>query len=79
MQTIFKKNGDYTAVIIPEDEIETGVLKLIAKGNPGVICTTQKSYMLEQEIPAGSLIIRSKGDFDKPKNVASDAPQIESA
>lgn len=58
MKTVFKKNGMYTIVIIPEDEIETGILKIIAKGNDAVILTTQNTFMLDQDIPIGSMLVK---------------------
>lgn len=58
MKTIFKKNGKYALVIIPEDDIEAGVLKKIADGNEAVQLMTEPSKMVNETIPIGSIIIQ---------------------
>lgn len=58
MRTIFKKNGKYSLVIIPEDEIEAGVLKKIADGNESVQLMSEPSKMVDETIPIGSIIIQ---------------------
>lgn len=57
MKITFKKNGKYSIVIIPEDEIEAGVLKKIADSNENVRLITEATRMVDETISIGSVII----------------------
>ena len=52
-----KKNGKYSIVLIPEDDIETAILKKIADANEGVRLISEPTRMLEETISIGSISI----------------------
>lgn len=58
MKITFKKNGKYALVIIPEDDIESAVLKKIADSNENIQLMTEPSRMVEETISIGSIVIR---------------------
>ncbi len=57
MKVTFKKNGKYSIVLIPEDDIETAILKKIADANEGVRLISEPTRMLEETISIGSISI----------------------
>ena len=57
MKITFKKNGKYSIILIPEDDIESGILKKIADANEGVQLVTEPTRMIEETISIGSVII----------------------
>lgn len=60
MKVTFKKNGKYSVILIPEDDIESAILKKIADSNDGVQLITEPTRMVEETIPIGSIIIAEK-------------------
>ncbi len=60
MKVTFKKNGKYSVILIPEDDIEVAILKKIADSNDGVQLITEPTRMVEETISIGSIIIAEK-------------------
>ena len=60
MKITFKKNGKYSIILIPEDDIEVAILKKIADSNDGVQLITEPTRMVEEIISIGSIIIAEK-------------------
>jgi len=57
MKITFKKNGKYSIILIPEDDIESGILKKISDSNENVHLITEPTKMIEEIISMGSVII----------------------
>jgi len=57
MKITFKKNGKYSIILIPEDDIESGILKKISDSNENVHLITEPTKMIEEIISIGSVII----------------------
>lgn len=68
MKTLFKKNGQYSIVIIPEDDIEAGVLKKIAESNESVHLLTEPTKMIDETISIGSIVISERNQKMKTKS-----------
>lgn len=60
MKITFKKNGKYSVILIPEDDIESAVLKKIADSNDSVQLITEPTRMVEETISIGSIVISEK-------------------
>ena len=60
MKVTFKKNGKYSIILIPEDDIESAILKKVADGNDGVYLMNEPSKLLEETISIGSIVISEK-------------------
>ena len=60
MKVTFKKNGKYSIILIPEDDIETAILKKIADSNEGVQLVTEPTRMVEETISIGSIIVAER-------------------
>lgn len=60
MKVTFKKNGKYSIILIPEDDIESAVLKKVADGNESVYLMNEPSKLLEETISIGSMVISEK-------------------
>ena len=57
MKITFKKNGKYSIILIPEDDIEAGILKKISDSNENVHLLSEPTKMLDETISIGSVII----------------------
>ena len=68
MKILFKKNGQYSIVIIPEDDIEAGVLKKIAESNGSVHLLTEPTKMIDETISIGSIVISERNQQIKTKS-----------
>lgn len=68
MKVLFKKNGNYSLVIIPEDDIEAGVLKKIAESNESVHLLTEPTKMIDETISIGSIVISERNQQIKTKS-----------
>lgn len=68
MKILFKKNGQYSIVIIPEDDIEAGVLKKIAESNESVHLLTEPTKMIDETISIGSIVISERNQKMKTKS-----------
>ena len=55
MKVTFKKNGKYSIILIPEDDIESAILKKVADGNESVYLMNEPSKLLEETISIGSM------------------------
>ena len=60
MKVTFKKNGKYSIILIPEDDIESAILKKVADGNESVYLMNEPSKLLEETISIGSIVISEK-------------------
>lgn len=60
MKVTFKKNGKYSIILIPEDDIESAILKKVADGNESVYLMNEPSKLLEETISIGSMVISEK-------------------
>ena len=60
MKVTFKKNGKYSIILIPEDDIEIAILKKVADGNESVYLMNEPSKLLEETISIGSMVISEK-------------------
>jgi ribosomal protein S6E (S10) len=60
MKVTFKKNGKYSIILIPEDDIESAILKKIGDSNEGLQLLNEPTRMVEETISIGSLVISEK-------------------
>ena len=60
MKVTFKKNGKYSIILIPEDDIESAILKKVADCNESVYLMNEPSKLLEETISIGSMVISEK-------------------